>query len=184
MKRYALFVLIISTILIITTFPARAGKPKPPDPYPQPAEMQAEAYPAPGQGAPGPGEPAEWCDGIYDFFCAYYNGIYVAWLNHLGYNPDLQIILCTAQVGTWWSYCREMEYLRYDAYKDRNVYTAGQGPHECFNFGYEYDEGNWFYIVYVYAPEIPYVGAQYATLWTPNLYPIFCVYLPFQKVQW
>lgn len=182
MKRYTLFVLTISIILITSAYPARAGKPTP-QPYPPPApEMQAEAYPEPEQGLSAPAEPDEWCDGLFDFFCAYYNGIYVAWLNHLGFNPDLQIILCTAQAGTWWSYCREMEFLRYDAYKDRNVYTAGLGPHECFNFQYEYDEGYWFYIVYAYAPEIPYVGEQYATLWQPNLFPIFCVFLPFNKL--
>lgn len=172
--------MLILIIIILICIPpsAQAGKPGP-TPYPQPEAVQVEAYPGPQAGLSEPAEPDEWCDGLNDFFCAYFNGIYVAWINHLGYNPDMQVILCTEQAMTWNSYCREMDFLRYDVYKDRNVYTAPPSKGECFNFHYEYEDGYWFRIVYAYAPEIPIYGAQYATLWEPNLFPIFCNYLPY-----
>ena len=98
--RYKLLVLIISMAVIITTFPARAGKPRPPDPYPQP-DMQAEAYPAPGQGAPGvqdfnplaptwpdprPGVPYFW--GIFPDSTGYWRGYVTI---DLGY-PDFDYV--------------------------------------------------------------------------------------------
>jgi hypothetical protein len=98
MKRYALFVLLISMAVIITTFPARAGKPKPPDPYPQPeAEMQAEAYPAPGQGLPGPGfypDAPAWPDPRFNIpycwggFITSPGGRFEWWMSRLETTPD------------------------------------------------------------------------------------------------